>query len=422
MHKYDALDYFEVDPSLGGEEALIKLSDEMHKRGMKLMLDISVNHTSSAAKWFNKKGEFYSKDIGAYNNPLSEERNYYFIDQDGSYEAWWNIETMPSLNYSSQELKNKIYIDDDSVLKKWMKSPYNIDGWRFDVADVMARNERVNVYYDLWEEINKELKSVNPEAIILAEEWSDATEMYNGSRWDSTMNYFSCARPIREFAGEGDLFVNRNPGLAKINYKTTGQHLKNRILQFAEKVPGQIQYQMMNLIDSHDVSRLHNNSFVDIDLYKGAVITLFGQPGAVSVYYGDEKYLDGRVNSNEGCRYPMDWSQDLPSDKKEIFDLYKMMGNFKAKNETFKSGGFKIVHASETTFAFTRFLDDEVFLFIWDKDKSAEEKEIEFPLYEYGMQDSKVEILLGDNHFYKENDMLKIKVKPGKACLMHFTL
>lgn len=101
-HRYDCLDYFKVDPHLGGEEALILLSDALHKRGMKLVLDISVNHTSVSSKWFNKDNCFYDSTTGAYQNPDSPERKFYSIDPYGNYEKWHGVETMPQLNYRSE--------------------------------------------------------------------------------------------------------------------------------------------------------------------------------------------------------------------------------------------------------------------------------------------------------------------------------
>ncbi|NLW52855.1 MAG: glycoside hydrolase family 13 protein [Tissierellia bacterium] len=408
MHKYDALDYFEVDPHFGGNETLIELSKELKKRDMRLMLDISVNHTSSASKWFNKDLEFYDANVGAFHNKDSKERQYYFIEDDGKYHCWAGVETMPTLNYGSKKLRDIIYKNADSVLKKWLKPPYDIDGWRFDVADVMARNEKINVYEEVWEEINHELKTTKLDSVILAEEWMDASEMYGKSKWDSTMNYFSSARPIREFAGEGDLFINRNPYLANIKYETSAENLNERILQFARKNPSQIQYQMLNLIDSHDVSRLHNNPEIDFDIYKGAVVTLLGLPGATSIYYGDEKYLDGRINSNEGARYPMDWSEKLPKQNQEIFDLYRKLMRLKSSDVALQEGGFDIVYAKNQVFAYVRFTEDKLYLFVWSKSENKERFELD--LDKYGMQTKTPKILTGNILCTQEKYKLIIEV------------
>lgn len=419
MHKYDALDYFEVDPNFGGNEALALLSEEMKKRNMRLMLDISVNHTSSAAKWFNKDLEFYVKMVGAFHNKDAQERDYYFIEDSGKYHCWAGVETMPTLNYTSEKLRDIIYRNEDSVLKKWLRPPYSIDGWRFDVADVMARNEMANVYEEVWKEINRELKSTKPDSVILAEEWMDASEMYDGLKWDSTMNYFSSARPIREFAGDGDLLINRNPYLASIKYETSAENLKERILQFARKNPSQIQYQMMNLIDSHDVSRLHNNPEIDFDVYKGAVVTLMGLPGATSIYYGDEKCLDGRISSNEGCRYPMDWSDELPEKKQEIFELYKTLMRLKSTDIALQEGGFEIVYAANKVFSFARFTEDKMYIFAWSKNEDKESFDLD--LDKYGMIYNDVKVLVGNALWEKDDNALKIEIGSKGYCVIQIS-
>lgn len=407
IHKYDALDYFEIDPSFGGDEALAALSEEMHKRGMKLILDISINHTSSSSKWFNKDGIFYDKSIGAYNNPDSEEREFYFINEDGSYLCWAGVETMPALNYGSEKLRKIIYKDENSVLKKYLKAPFNIDGWRFDVADVMARNEVLNVYNEVWEEIYQEIKKTNKDALILAEEWQDATEMFNGKRWDSTMNYFSSELPIREFAGERDVFTMRHPELSKINYSFNAEQLKNRIEQFYNKQAGQVQYQMFNLIDSHDVTRLYNNPEIDYEVYKGAVYTLFGLPGSTNVYYGDEKHLDGRIISIEGARYPMDWSDSLEGKKKEMFEVYKKLTKLKTENPAYGFGGFKILYARGPVFVFARFTEDELFITSWSK--SDKEECVEIDIEAFGLKE-KLEVILGQVESEINENTLKLTI------------
>ena len=149
-HKYDCLDYFHVDPHFGGDQALADLSAALHANGMKLILDISINHTGIAHKWFNRDGDWFDKKTGAYNNPDALERKYYFFQEDNSYHGWFHVDTMPTLNYTSEELRHIIYSGEDSVLKKWLKPPYCIDGWRFDVADTFARNpQRLPIEYSV---------------------------------------------------------------------------------------------------------------------------------------------------------------------------------------------------------------------------------------------------------------------------------
>lgn len=381
-HKYDCLDYFHVDPHLGGDEALAELSQALHENGMKLILDISVNHTGIAHKWFNRDCVWFDKSVGAYHNPDSLERNYYFFGPKNSYHGWFHVDTLPTLNYTSQELRDVIYRDEDSVLKKWLKPPYNIDGWRFDVADTFARNDQVQLADELWPEICQSIKSVNPQAYILAEHWGDCANYLQGGIWDSPMNYFGCGRIIRQFLGEPDLFMQKNPALRSIRYKMTAQDVKNRIMEHLAKLPYAIWENQFNLFDSHDTSRLHNNPKVNREEYRGAVLFQFMLPGAASVYYGDEAEIDGYTDSMEGCRFPMPWSKDFQSS--ERYQLVRTMARLKAEHPALSRGSMKILYAEDHVFAIARFWEQEAFVcVISTEDKDCD---IRLPLGAVGAQ------------------------------------
>lgn len=360
VHKYDCIDYFHVDPHFGGDEALAQLSAALHENGMKLILDISINHTGIDHKWFNRDGIWFDKSVGAYNNPDSKERSYYFFGEDNSYHGWFGVETLPTLNYTADALREVIYRSEDSVLKKWLKPPYNIDGWRFDVADVFARNDAVQLADELWPEIRKSIKAVNPQAYILAEDWGDCAHYMQGSEWDSPMNYYGCGRVIRQFLGETDLFMARNPVLRSVPYKMTAEDVKNRVMEHLAKLPYALQQNQFNLFDSHDVSRLHNNPAVNVDEYRGAVIFQFLLPGAASIYYGDEAGADGVLDSMEGCRCPMPWSKDFKNG--EAYRLNQTMAHWKAEHKALSHGGMKFLYAQNQVIALARFCEDEVFV------------------------------------------------------------
>lgn len=360
VHKYDCIDYFHVDPHFGGDEALAQLSAALHENGMKLILDISINHTGIDHKWFNRDGIWFDKSVGAYNNPDSKERSYYFFGEDNSYHGWYGVETLPTLNYTADSLRDVIYRAEDSVLKKWLKPPYNIDGWRFDVADVFARNDAVQLADELWPEIRRSIKAVNPQAYILAEDWGDCAHYMQGNEWDSPMNYYGCGRVIRQFLGEPDLFMGRNAILRNIPYKMTAEDVKNRVTEHLAKLPYALQQNQFNLFDSHDVSRLHNNPAVHPEEYRGAVIFQFMLPGAASIYYGDEAGADGVLDSNEGCRYPMPWGKDFKAEKNYL--LNQTMAHWKAEHKALSHGGMKFLYAQEQVVALARFRGDEVFV------------------------------------------------------------
>ena len=360
VHKYDCLDYFHVDPHFGGDEALADLCSALHKNGMKIILDISINHTGMDHVWFNRDCAFFDKSIGAYNNPESREREYYFFGKNNTYHGWKGIETLPTLNYTSEALRDVIYRSEDSVLKKWLKPPYSIDGWRFDVANTFARNNELQLAQELWPEIRKSIRSVNPQAYVLAEEWGDCAGYLQGDAWDSPMNYFGCGRVIREFLGEQDLVLAWNPILKGVHKKLTAENFKNRVMEHLARIPYVMWENQFNLFDSHDASRLHNNPAVHPDEYRGAVIFQFILPGAASIYYGDEAEIDGTIETTEGCRYTMPWGRDFT--KTEAYVLNRTMAKMKAENKALSHGGMKFLYAKDGVVAIARFLDEKVFV------------------------------------------------------------
>ena len=372
VHKYDCIDYFHVDPHFGGDEALAALSEELHKNDMKLILDISINHTGTSHKWFNKECIYYDKSEGAYHNPDSEERGYYFFQDDNTYHGWFNNLEMPTLNYTSDALRDVIYRAQDSVLKKWLKPPYSIDGWRFDVADTFARNNEVQLAHELWPQIQKSIKEENPQAYILAEDWGDCAEYLQGNAWDSPMNYYGCSRVIRQFLGEPDLFMARNPILRNIQYKMTAEDVKNRVMEHLAKLPYVMWENQFNLIDSHDVGRLHNNPIMNQDAHRASIIFQFILTGAASIYYGDEASIDGIFETIEGCRYPMPWSKDFKN--KEIYQMYHTLAHMKAERKVLSEGGMKFLYNEGNVVAIARFTKDEAFVSVIstsDKDEKV---------------------------------------------------
>lgn len=417
VHKYDCLDYFHVDPHLGGDQALAELSQALHENGMKLILDISINHTGISHKWFNRDGAFFDKSIGAYNNPDSPERGYYFFNSDNSYHKWLGVDTLPTLNYTSEALRDVIYRREDSVLKKWLKPPYCIDGWRFDVADTFARKDELQLAHDLWPEIRTSIRSVNPQAYILAEDWGDCAQYLQGNEWDSPMNYFGCARVIRQFLGEPDLFMAKHPILREVPYRMTAQDVKNRVMEHLAKLPYVMWGNQFNLIDSHDASRLHNNPKITRESYRGAVIFQFLLTGAASIYYGDEAEIDGTLDSMEGCRYPMPWSRDIPAC--DSYRLIRTMTHLKADHKALRQGGMKFLYAEGHVVALARFWENEVFIGVI----SAENQDVKIRL-PLGAVGASVPIggtdLFGTPLSYrlKSDSSIELTVKAGHSYLM----
>ncbi len=370
VHKYDCIDYFHVDPHFGGDEALARLSAALHENGMKLILDISINHTGTAHRWFNRDGLYFDKAVGAYHNPEAPEREYYFFHPDNHYTAWKANADLPTLNFTSQALREVLYRREDSVIRKWLRPPYSIDGWRFDVADVMARNGEHQLDVEVWRELRQAIRAENPEAYILAEDWGDCAEHLQGDQWDAPMNYFGFGRPVRQLVGENDWFQNDSPALHRCRFRLSAEDFQGRVLDHLGKIPFALWQSQFNLFDSHDISRLHNNPAVPFDHWRGVVCLQFAMPGAPSVYYGDEAGAEGWLHSLEGCRFPMPWGKDF--ERGEAFRLLQTLAHLKTSQEALQTGGFRFLYAAHQIVAIARFTDAQAFVAVMSTNDTAQ--------------------------------------------------
>ena len=342
VHHYDCIDYDQIDPHLGGEAALAGLTQELHENGMRLVLDISINHTGIAHKWFNRDHLFYGPEVGAYGNQESRERAYYYLDQENRYACWADADTLPVLNYKSQELRDRLYRASDSVLKRWLKKPYCIDGWRFDVADEMCRYGDQKLDREVWPEIRKSIREENEDAYILAESWQDNAAYLQGDCWDASMNYYGFARLVRQFLGLPDPFYWNHPDLSNTPLPIDAETFREKMMDYMGRIPYVFRKAQFNLLNSHDMARLQH-CVISPDDYRGAVLLQFAMIGVPCIYYGDEAEIDGWVGGFEGARYPMSWSEDMM--EKAAWKLYHQLIELRKNEPAFTHGGFRFLYA-----------------------------------------------------------------------------
>ena len=415
VHKYDCIDYFHVDKHFGGDEELARLSEALHENGMRLVLDISINHTGAAHRWFNRDGLYFDKGVGAFNNPDAPERKYYFFHEGNTYTEWKGVHDLPTLNYTSEELRDIIYRRPDSVLRKWLRPPYSIDGWRFDVADVFARNGEHQLSHELWPQIRRAIREENPEAYILAEDWGDCAQYLQGEEWDSPMNYFGFGRPVRQLVGENDWFQNDSPTLRNCRFRLSAEDFQGRVMDHLGRMPYALQENQFNLFDSHDIARLSSDPDVPFDHWRGVVCLQFAMPGAPSIYYGDEADIGGWFHSMEGCRFPMPWGRDFT--KTEQYRMISTLAKLKTGREALQTGGFRFLYAKDRIVAVSRFTEEEAFVAVLSTD--PEERCIVLPLGAVGAAGIEQDVLghavrwepLDKNH-------IALTVAPGEGLFL----
>ncbi len=359
-HKYDCADYFHVDESLGGDEALKALSKALHDNGMRLILDISINHTGLEYSWAKNRKDFYVKE------------------QDGSLKGWAGFKGLPVLDYRNDEVREIIYRGKNSVIRKWLRPPYNADGWRFDVADVWGRNDDIQLADELWQELCQAIREEKEDAMIIGEHWGDCTEYLKGNLWNAPMNYFGFGRIARQFAGLPDLFIMRNEALNAIPYKLTAQDVVLRTSEYYAKLPQVIADCNMNLFDSHDVSRAHNNPEIDDDKWRSMVMMQYLWTGIPCIYYGDELDIDGYTEHDSGFRFKMPWDEEDKRKKGQHFITYQKLNWLRSNEPAFAEGGRKVLFAEGRVLSVARFMDDNIYIGVISMED--EERTVQIPV------------------------------------------
>lgn len=421
-HKYDIQDYDHIDPHFGkivddrGEllkedehenrlatkyinrvtnKANLEASDalfakvvaEAHKRGMKVIIDGVFNHCGSFNKWLDReriyenangyeKGAYVSKD-SPYNN--------YFHFYDGekwpynpTYDGWWGHDTLPKLNYeASKELTDYILY----IGKKWVSPPFNVDGWRLDVAADLGHTPEYN--HNFWKQFRKAVKEANPNAIILAEHYGDPKSWLRGDEWDTVMNYDAFMEPLTWFLTgmqkhsddyREDLLGNADCFFQAMTHH--GSSFTNGALQVA-----------MNELSNHDHSRFLTrtnrrvgrtntlgpeaaNEGIDKSVMREAVLVQMTWPGAPTIYYGDEAGVCGFTDPDNRRTYP--WGKE----DKELIQFHKDMIRIHKTCPELLTGSLKHVVSDYNVIGYGRFNKDAQTLVVVNNNDSPMIKEV----------------------------------------------
>lgn len=398
-HRYDAVDYGTIDPFLGNFKDLEKLSAEMQKRGMHLIMDGVYNHIGDDSIYFDRYGKY--KTVGAYEY---WSRIYDLMNDKHMTEAAAKVEAKKELeaegqvfipwhwenwfdirNEKTQDMMGKKYAyhdwqgydslvpfkdadypgseqgtvksdlgdyllygngKDKGVIMKWFDE--GLDGWRLDVAKEVPPG--------FWANVRKEVKSIKTkdgsEPLLLGEIWQDGSQFFTGDTFDSVMNY------KLSFA-LGDLFLNKGDAKAA-DYELT-------VLR--QNYPKEAFYDLMNIVDSHDTVRaiykfgggsdsVAQPTKKDFDYNLGkarlklAATFLMGYPGMPTIYYGDEA---GQYGSGDpDCRRTYPWGKE---DKDLIAHYKKVIGVRNAHKDIFARGDVNTLKAEGDIYAFSRKAD-----------------------------------------------------------------
>ncbi|WP_167051195.1 glycoside hydrolase family 13 protein [Salinibacterium sp. ZJ77] len=349
-HRYDALSFDHVDPLLGGDEALVRLVEEAHARGLKVIGDLTTNHSGDAHEWFR----------AALGNPDATESDFYLWldEQQTDYVSWLGHASLPKFDWSSAELRRRFIEGPDSVVGRFLRPPFSLDGWRIDVANMTGRYRDRDLNEEVRTTIRRTMVEVNPDTLLVGESTNDASfSDFQGDSWHGAMTYANFTRPVWNW-----LSVPGSPaggGLGMTLGRTVDYTGADVVAQHREMVaafPWRVRQHLMNALDTHDTPRFLTSARDGVlPVAVGLEMTM---PGIPVVWAGDEFGLT--AVDGEHARTPIPW--DRVADAGETMELYRRMVALKREHPALADGGLRWLLADDDAIAFVRESADECLL------------------------------------------------------------
>ncbi len=424
-HKYDSQDYDYIDPHYGvivedGGECLAegdydnshaskyiqrvvnkknleasnalfaKFVEEVHSRGMKIILDGVFNHCGSFNKWLDRERlyehmEGYEK--GAYISKESPYHSFFKFNYEHGwpyneyYDGWWNHETLPKLNYEeSPKLEEYIL----GVAKKWLNPPYNVDGWRLDVAADLGFTQEYN--HEFWRKFRMAVKETNPDALILAEHYGNANSWLQGDQWDTLMNYDAFMEPVTWFLTgmekHSDEYREDLYGNAEVFRDAMVYHMANFYAPSLQTA--------MNELSNHDHSRFLTRTNqkvgrvntlgsdaasegINKGIFREGVVIQMTWVGAPTIYYGDEAGVCGFTDPDNRRTYP--WGEEDHS----LLSFYREAISIRKENPVLTFGSTVFLKLEYQFLSYGRFSEKEQIIVVVNNGK--EPIEVNIPVW-----------------------------------------
>lgn len=472
-HKYDSQDYDHIDPHYGtivkdgGERVargatsnafatkyqlrsadpenleasdrfFAQFMEEIHKRGMRVIMDGVFNHCGSFHKWLDREKIYANQgsyEPGAYASAESPYRTFFKFRNEqawpdnGSYDGWWGHETLPKLNYEDSP---KLFADIMRIARKWVSEPYCVDGWRLDVAADLGHSSEYNHYF--WREFRKNVKAVNPDALILAEHYGDPSSWLCGDQWDTVMNYDAFMEPLSWFLTGMEKHSDEYNG----SLYGDGRSFFDSMYYHMSRMQTPSLFVSMNQLSNHDHSRFLTRtnhmvgrlatagaelaSFdVNYGIFRSAVMIQMTWPGAPTLYYGDETGVCGWTDPDNRRTYP--WGQE----DFELIEFHRYLIAFHKRLLSLRRGSWKPLVADRHLIAYGRFREGDRCVIAVNN--SGEKRELVIPVWEIGIcdEDPIRRLMLTDANGYNvgcveyhaEYGNLKLELPAYGSVLLH---
>jgi alpha-amylase len=306
-HGYDTVDYETIEKDYGTNADFQRLLQEAHKRGIRVIVDFVMNHTSSEHPWFldsasspaSAKRDWYvwSATDPGWKQPWGGNGTWYRLNGAYYYGVFWS--GMPDLNYRSPEVKAEMF----RLARYWLAQ--GVDGYRLDATRYLVETGPGPGQADTPEthQVLKELaavvRAVRPDAILVAENTTDTPTL---------AAYYGSTATIR---GGDEMPMNFNFPLASAVLEGVNSGNATRVRQTLREVisaypPGIIDAPFLT---NHDQTRLATVMGNNAGKLRNSAAILLTLPGAPFLYYGEEVGLqNGPTSADESKRTPMPWN------------------------------------------------------------------------------------------------------------------
>jgi len=379
-HRYDASSFDHVDPLLGGDAALAALTRAAHARGIRVIGDLTTNHTGDTHEWFKRayddrtspEAAFYywadrmPIDLRAWQETLVSQWDMVVpVRPDGrphDYATFMGVAAMPKLNWGAPGLWDRMVRGPGSVAGRYLGAPFDLDGWRVDVAHMTGRFADDDYYAKVAAAMRATIDAAG--GLLVAEHCFDISGDLLGDGWHSAMNYPAFTKPLWTWLTDpaaGLTFSDLPVPLPRRG----GRDVVATMREFDASVPWKVFSRQWNMLGSHDTARIR--SIVgDARLAEVALVWLFAYPGIPALFAGDEGGALG-VNGEHG-RTTLPWDQIAagggPRWDASLFQRYQAMIDVRRSSRALRDGGLRWAVVDDDALVFLREAVDETVLVV----------------------------------------------------------
>ena len=344
-HGYDTIDYERVAPHFGGDAALADLRRAAAERDIRLMLDIAPNHAGAEHPWF----------LAAQADAAAETASYFiFRERPHDYESWLGHGSLPKLDYRSPDLRAAMYDGPGAILRRWMRPPYSVDGWRIDVANMLGRLGPDQLGAEVARGMRHAIKQENADAYLIGEHSYDATEQLAGDQWDGVMNYAGFRSPVLDWLGGIELLGSGGDPFLRAERSSTADMVET-LEAYRAAIPWAVARCQYNLLASHDTARVRTAVGEGPGRERAGLGLLLTYVGVPSILYGDEVGLEG--HDGLSTRRTMPWDE-ADWDLDHLAFVRALVGH-RVRSDALARGGFQVLETGRDSLVYLRDTDDE---------------------------------------------------------------